>query len=528
MGDEHELLRRYRARGPDAQAAFSTVVQRHLDLVYAVALRIVRSTHLAEEVAQSVFVDLANNVRTIPADTPLVAWLHVVARRTAIDAVRRESRRKAREAAAASLATTDSMSPPEESWQAIEPLLDEAVESLPPTDRAAILLRYFENKSLREVGAALGTSDDAAQKRVTRAVDQLRVFLTGRGLAVSAVGLTTSLSAHALHVAPAGLGTAISSAAALAAPDAAASAVATTEASRIIVMTTLQKSAAVAAFVAVGGFGLYEATLVARTSNDVTAVRREVARAGADVHALRAARTASATRLKSVEAELDRRLALAAAKSPADIALEQQMHEWLARMDTIHHFLATRPEFNIPELQLLPGETWFEIAGGKVFATEEEFRRITSRLRDRAEGLVAARLSSALRGFLRANADTLPAQLTDLLPHCNPPLEPAILERYTLLQSGKVTDLPARDRSKIISVTAPVDAEFDRIPTIGSNGYGGGSAIHENVSTAMAAYKEAHGGQSPTTGSQLKPFLRWPLSDEAVQRMFEQFSRRQP
>lgn len=521
MGDDHDLLRRYGAHAPDAQAAFTSLVQRHIDLVYSVALRIVRSPPIAEDVAQSVFLDLARQSARVPSDAPLVAWLHVVTRRAAIDAVRQDARRRARESAAATLADASPASAP---WSDIEPLLDEAVESLPAQDRTAILLRFFENKSLRDIGAALGTSDDAAQKRVARAVDHLRGFFSRRGIAVPAAGLASTLSAHAFHAAPAGLGSAISSAVALSAPVG----VAAVETARVIAMTTLQKSAVVAAFVAAGSFGLYEATLVARTADELTATRREVARTASDVHALRTAQNASATRLKSIEAELDRRLAQAAAKSPADVALEQQMHEWLERMDTVHQFLARRPEFNIPELQLLPRETWFELAGGKTFTTDEEFRRITSQLRDRAEGLVAARLSSALRAYVRAHADMLPATLADLLPLCDPPLDPAILGRYTLLQTGKLAEVPPRERSKIISVTAPVDAEFDRLPTIGTTGYGGSGAIYQNVSTAIEAYVAAHSGQRPATAAQLKPFLRWPLSEEAAQRTLDEFARRRP
>ena len=96
-------------------------------------------------------------------------------------------------------------------WTHIEPLLDEAMHALDETDRAAVLLRYFENKSLREVGAALGTSDDAAQKRVSRAVERLREFFAKRGLSVGASGLAVVISANAIQMAPAGLTVSISS-----------------------------------------------------------------------------------------------------------------------------------------------------------------------------------------------------------------------------------------------------------------------------------------------------------------------------
>src|SRR5207245_8141029 len=120
------------------------------------------------------------------------------------------------------------------------PLLDEAMHALDDTDRAAVLLRYFENKSLREVGAALGASDDAAQKRVSRAVERLREFFAKRGVTVGASGLVVAITANAVQAAPVGLAVTISTAAAIAGTTIAAAATAT--ATKTIAMTTLQKT----------------------------------------------------------------------------------------------------------------------------------------------------------------------------------------------------------------------------------------------------------------------------------------------
>src|SRR3989475_1974638 len=146
-----------------SQDAFTALVQRHLNLVYCAALRRVRSPQLAEEVAQSVFTDLARNAARLKPDTILPAWLYQVTRRTAIDVVRSETRRQLREQIAVEMnatnATTDDLSrrnPMEADWRPIEPLLDEAMHTLDDADRTAVLLRYFENKSLREVGQTLG------------------------------------------------------------------------------------------------------------------------------------------------------------------------------------------------------------------------------------------------------------------------------------------------------------------------------------------------------------------------------------
>src|SRR5882757_8196320 len=155
-----QLLARYTRN--QAEDAFAEIVRRHLDLVHSAALRQVCSPQLAEEVAQSVFTDLARNARRLAPDTILTAWLYQVTRREAIDVARREARRQLREQIATEM---NAMNATDADWTHIAPLLDEAMHALDDTDRAAVLLRYFENKSLREVGATLGTSDDAAQKR---------------------------------------------------------------------------------------------------------------------------------------------------------------------------------------------------------------------------------------------------------------------------------------------------------------------------------------------------------------------------
>lgn len=208
-----ELLARYTR--DHAEDAFAEIVRRHLDLVHSAALRRVGSSQLAEEVAQSTFINLAHHAHRLAPGTILTAWLYQVTRREAIDVVRREARRRAREQIATEMNTINATAA---DWTHIEPLLDQAMDALDDTDRSAVLLRYFENKSLREVGAALGTSDDAAQKRVSRAVERLREFFTKRGVTVGAGGLVVAISANAVQAAPSALTVTISAAATLTGP----------------------------------------------------------------------------------------------------------------------------------------------------------------------------------------------------------------------------------------------------------------------------------------------------------------------
>ncbi len=220
------------AGGISTEDAFTEIVRRHLNLVYSAALRQVRSPQLAEEIVQSVFIKLAGHASRFPSDTVLTAWLYQVTRREAIDVIRREARRQSREQIAVEMNATNATS---SDWNHIEPILDEAMDTLDATDRAAILLRYFENKTLREVGSALGTTDDAAQKRVSRAVERLRDSLAKRGIVVGATVLAGIISANAVQSAPFGLAVTVSSVSALRTANLASAA------TKVIAMTTLKK-----------------------------------------------------------------------------------------------------------------------------------------------------------------------------------------------------------------------------------------------------------------------------------------------
>jgi RNA polymerase sigma factor (sigma-70 family) len=207
MTSDLDLLRQFARE--NSQDAFTEIVRRHLDLVYSAALRQVRSPQLAEEIAQSVFADLARDAGKLKPDTILTAWLYSVTRRTAIDAIRKESRRQLREQIAVEMNDINATA---NNWTQIEPMLDDAMAALDETDRSAILLRYFENKSLREVGQTLGTSDDAAQKRVSRAVERLKEFFSKRNVMTGASGLAVLISANAVQSAPIGLALTITNA----------------------------------------------------------------------------------------------------------------------------------------------------------------------------------------------------------------------------------------------------------------------------------------------------------------------------
>ncbi|HEV2436562.1 MAG TPA: sigma-70 family RNA polymerase sigma factor [Verrucomicrobiae bacterium] len=287
----------------NSQAAFSEIVRRHLNLVYSAALRQVRSPQLAEEIAQSVFADLARNAGKmsgtgVPPVSSLTPWLYAVTRRTAIDVIRKESRRQLREQIAVEMHNMDAT---QNDWRQIEPLLDDAMAALEETDRSAVLLRYFENKSLREVGEALGASEDAAQKRVGRAVDRLREFFSKRNVTIGAGGLVVLISANAVQSAPVGLAVSISAAALAGTAISTSTAIAAT---KVIAMTTLQKTLVTATVAVLAGTGIYEMHQTARLREQNQRLEQQLTPLSQQMRGLERERDEATNRLAGLQSEI--------------------------------------------------------------------------------------------------------------------------------------------------------------------------------------------------------------------------------
>jgi RNA polymerase sigma factor (sigma-70 family) len=200
MTEDMELLRQYARH--HSEDAFATLVSRHINLVYSVALRQIHDASLAEEVTQAAFIILARKAGSLGPKTALSAWLCRTAQYAAANALRAECRRQGREQEIymqSLLSQSESETSP---WPEIARLLDVAMAELSEKDHCAIVLRFFEGKDLKQVGAALGVNENTAKTRVSRAVEKLRKYFVKRGVILPVAVLTASISANSIQAAP--------------------------------------------------------------------------------------------------------------------------------------------------------------------------------------------------------------------------------------------------------------------------------------------------------------------------------------
>jgi len=202
MTEDARLLCRY--TDDRSEEAFTELVRRHINMVYFAALRRVGGDcHLADDVTQSVFADLARKAPSLKNRTVLTGWLYTSTRFAAAQTVRAEQRRRTHEQEVHNMNELNST--PEPGWDQLRPIIDEAMDELNEREREAILLRFFENLPLAEVGAKFSSSPDAARMRIDRALDKLRGSLAKRGIASTSVALAAIFASQSGLAAPSGL-----------------------------------------------------------------------------------------------------------------------------------------------------------------------------------------------------------------------------------------------------------------------------------------------------------------------------------
>jgi RNA polymerase sigma factor (sigma-70 family) len=483
---DQQLLSDYVARR--SEPAFTELVRRHIDLVHSVAFRLTADAHAAGDVTQAVFVALAGNASRLTQHPVLAGWLHTTARNVAAKHVRAAVRRQQNEQEAAAMNALLS-SAPEVSWEEIAPHLDAAIGELTEPERNVVLLRYFERKTAGEIGDLLSISEDAAQKRVSRAVERLREFFAKRGVSVGAGGLVVVISANAVQAAPVGLAVTISAAALAGTAATTSTLIAAT--TKTIAMTTLQKTLVTVTVAALAGAGIYEARQAAQLRDQVQALQQQQAPLAEQVQQLQNSFHDATNLLGDLRAETSRLKAnpnqnellrlrgevtmlknRLAASEPAT-SLETAAKAWSLNAAALKAKFEEQPERKIPELAFATDgdfllQMHYDFDAAKEFG-EKEWQSRMAELRLIAKDSFAHRLGDALDSYIAAHDGNLPTSLSELneyyeVVNRNPKsMDTTILQRYKLVQSGNVRNISDWSTPIIVETAPPADSDYDTL-----------------------------------------------------------------
>jgi RNA polymerase sigma factor (sigma-70 family) len=545
MMDSRQLLADYVKNG--SEAAFKELLSRYMDLVYSTALRLVNGdVHRAQDVAQSVFTDLAREAPRLSPDTMLGGWLHRHTFFTATKFIRTERRRQIREQQAMEM---NALNNTDRDFEYLAPVLDQAINELPEDDRAAILLRFYERRDLRSIGETLGSSEDAAQKRVSRALDQLHGMLTRRGVVLSATVLAATLAAKAVTAAPTGLLATIATAALSGSTITTATVIAAT---KTATMTTLQKAALAATFAIVAGAGIQQAYQAARLRSQMQALQQQRTFMGEQIQQLQRERDDAANRpavatvekgdnteLLRLRAEVGALRVVAREQAPVDPVVR----DWATRIASLKQKLDEMPDKRIPEMAFLTEKDWAAATSDANLDTDDGVRQALSALRSAAKNNFLNALRDAFRKYaqaadggelptgmaqfakaINANRSLLPSDLAQLKPYFDQPVDDALLQRYQLLQPTTFHD----NLSDIIvkEIAAPVDPEYDTHHEMGLQSAGAGSVnlTQDTVNKAARDFVKANNGQAPNAPAQLAPYLKTPMDPALVQKYLDKLA----
>ena len=475
MTADAQLLRQYSEAG--SEDAFAELVRRYLPLVYSAALRQVRGDEpLAKDVAQTVFIDLARKAASLVGRELLAGWLYASTRLAASNAIRMDHRRQFREQKAVAMQESVTQPVVEQDRGDLRLVLDEAMTELGPEDRNAVLLRFFQDKDLKEVGTALGISEDAARMRVKRSLEKLHPLLVNRGVTLSVAALSTALVTDAVAAVPPGLAASI---AATALTSAAAGTGTTLTILKVLTMSKL-KIGMISALV-IGGVAtplvIQHASQVKlreenqslrqqmpglsalaaeneRLSNLLAQAKssqpledhqsRELLKLRGEVAQLRDAARELA-RLKSAEGQL-------ATNTVVQKALN--VHERVTRFKKL---IKDKPGLTIPEFYLLSEGDVVAVAKDSDLETEEGIRHAFFQLRAKAGNYFAVVMMPALKKYTDANSGQPPNDVSLVAPYFDPPIEASILQRYKVIHSDTNHVLGGWSGGWVVTQKEPVD-----------------------------------------------------------------------
>ena len=534
--DDHALLQQFAA--DQSEAAFAALVDRHLPLVHSAALRRAHGdAHLAAEIAQATFIILARKAGDISAKTVLTGWLYRTTQYVAADALRQKLRRQQREHQAYMEAT---LTPNEtnEAWQQLAPVLDEAMHALRTADRDAVLLRFFENKSLADVGAALGVTEDAARVRVNRALDKLRALLAKQGIKFGATAIATAVAANAVSAAPATLAASITTAVLTG----------TSLTLATIAMTTLQKIAVTAALTVTIGGGLFAAKQAHDAQNAMRTLQAQQAPMAEQLQQLQAERDKATNRLAAIADELARAngnnsellklrgeatMLRNQARAVAQLKSNNSKDEpgladksWLDRVGLLKQRLDQNPQAKIPELQFLTEQDWLNAASHKL-DTDEDFQTAFASLRAGGESHFLNVAEKALRKYLEANQGQFPPDLAQLKPYFENPPTDEMLQRYQIVPASDIPQANLGGKPADSLITLKVQ-DSDALMTLGPTGVSGSSyqdseimAILAPAMKALLAATPMINGKKQMDIQQLSPYLTTPEQRAAYQQLMQ-------